>query len=561
MARTPDARAGGRLLLGSAAALLASTAAWAQSAVPSTSLNAGLGTAIPQDTALGSGLVNLRDLVNAPSLNPEGKEVVVSASIGAFAGYTDNLGLTAGGGNSARQQGSFEEHVTPQIGVLADTSRLQGSLNYAPDLRFYNSEGSDNRVAQNLAAQGSATLIEDALFVNASAFATMASASQLSAYNGSRLTTSQAMSQVYGYSFNPYFLHRFGDAASLKASYEFAGSYFDNGVTANSGSRQPNNSSASQTEDVLITSGSDFQTLSHALEGSATQFLGNGSERGGYRNTATYTATYAMTRALALIGMAGVEGVHYAGTSVSGVATSKPYNFNGPIGQGGIRFTPSDDSRLTLMYGSLDGAPAFSADGELHLGSRITLSLTSSTGLSTNSQDLQNVANAATIGPDGTLSQGLGNTPLGYSLGIAGADNLVYRLTRSTAALVWALDRDAFSASVSRNQTQNVNDSTAQGLNTVSILGSLGWQHQFTEALSGSVGGSYGASHTGGGGPSGGTSPTAGATARLSDQLTETLSAEIDYTYTREKAFGLGNAQIGPVQSANEIIAGLVQKF
>ncbi len=532
----------------------------AQSAGPSTSINAGLGTAIPQNTALGNGLVNLRDLVDAPSLSTGGQGITISASLGVFGGYTDNVALTSGS-YAARKQGSFEEHISPMFSVAADAARLQGNLTYSPDLRFYNNQGSANRVGQNLVASGSAQVIEDVLFVNTSAFATQASRSQLSAYNASSQSNTAAQTQVYGYSFNPYLLHRFGDTANLKASYLFSGSYFDNSGYGSSATRQPNISSGTQTEDLLITSGTDFQTLSHSLEVSASQFFGTGSERGGYRNLAAYTATYPVTRSVALIGLVGGESVHYAGTSAGGVITSKAYNYNGPVGEGGVKLTPSEGSQLTVLYGSMDGGPALSVDGQLHLGARLSLTLTSATGLSTNSQDLQGLASATTVGPDGTLSLGAGNSPLGYSLASYGANNSVYRLTRSSGTLIYALDRDSFSASASRTQTENVNNSTTQGISSLSILGSLGWQHQLTESLSSSVSGSYGTSHFGGTGPLAGTTPVVGATARLADQLTETLSAEIDYSYSRQRGYGLSGINARQVQSANEIIAGVVQRF
>jgi hypothetical protein len=563
MARIPDTASFRRLLLCSAAMLLAVTTpglVHAQGVGPSTSVNAGLGSAVPQNTALGSGLVNLRDLVSAPSLASGGEQVTFSASLGAYFGYTDNLAMSSGS-LSARKQGSFEEHISPMFSVAADAARLQGSLTYSPDLRLYNSQGSANRVGQNLAGSGSAQLIENVLFVNASAFAAQASRSQLSAYNSSSLSNSAAQSQVYGYSFNPYLLHRFGDAANFKASYLYSGSYFDNGGYGSSATRQSNLGSATQTESLLLASGPDFQTLSHALEASASQFLGNGSERGGYRNLATYTVTYPVTRTFALVGLAGGESVHYSGTSSNGVTTSKAYNFKGPVGEGGIKFTPSEDSRLTVLYGTMDGGDAVSADGLLRLGARLTLSLATSSGLSTNSQDLQGLASASTVGPDGTLSRGMGSAPMGYSMNSAGANNAVYRLTRSSATVIYALDRDAFSASVSRTQTQNVNNSTTQGINSVSVLGSLGWQHELSESLSGSLGGSYGTTHFGGTGPLAGNSPAVGATARLSDRLSETLSAEINYSYIRQRAYGLSSPGAAAVQSANEILAGVVQRF
>ena len=77
---------------------------------------------------------------------------------------------------------------------------------------------------------------------------------------------------------------------------------------------------------------------------------------------------------MALIGLVGGEGVHYAGTSAGGVITSKAYNYNGPVGEGGVKLTPSEGSQLTVLeqlIGTL-GSGNLNANQELSPGDRPT---------------------------------------------------------------------------------------------------------------------------------------------------------------------------------------------
>ena len=529
-------------------------------ALPASSLNGGLGIGVPQNTALGSGLVNLHDLVDSPTMDTpptadQSRQIQFNASIGAFAGYTDNANLS-GGSTNTRMQGSPEEHIAPTIGVTADTSRLQGNAYYAPDFRFFNDDPNATRVAQSLAAHGTAKLIDDSVFLNASALATQATNSMLSTYNASNLSTTQVLSQVYSYSVNPYFVHSFGDVATVKASYQYSGSYFDNKYF-NTSSNVKNSTSATQSEDLLVSSGADYQLLNQSLEASAAQFIGTGSERNGYRNMATYTANYALNHAFTLIGMVGVESLHYSGVTSGSTVISKAYNVNGPIGQGGVKYAPTEDSQISVLYGRMDGGNSLTVNGAMRAGAHLSVQAMTSTGLTTNGQDLQSLTDSASVGADGALTNGASGSPLRYSLGSGTQDNQLYRLTRSSVSVIYALDRDSFSATFSSNQSQNVAQSTTPGLASTSVLGSLGWQHQLTEAVSTSVSGSYGTTrYSGNTNGLSGTRPMTGATARLSDQLTDMLSAELDYSYTRQRAY-----DSNVMQHANEILAGLVQKF
>ena len=549
------------ITLGAAQAQQITPQSGTASAAPTSTFNGGLGVGVPQPTSLGSGLVNLRDLVDSPALQGESREFSYQLGIGAFAGYTDNVALTSTPGGGSAQAGakpvaSTEERINPSIGVALDTQRIQGSLNYAPTLQYYNEAPHSNRIAQNLSANALGTVVEDAVFVNVTANAAQVSNSQLSAYNHSVLNNSQATTQSYSYGINPYFVHRFGDFATMRASYNFTSTIFDNSaynssLSSNSLARLNNSTSTTQTEDLQVTSGPDFEIFTHALEASASQFSGGGSERNGYRNLATYTIGYAVNRAISLTAMLGYESLHYSGTSIGGVAVTRAYNINGPIGQAGVKYTPNEDSSLSVLYGHIDGGDSWTVTGSMHPTARINVSVEGSTALTTNGQDLQ----AGLSALNGSHLSG-SNSP---TLGLAGYNNQLYRLTRISGTAAYALDLDSFSLNLSHSQTGVPNALAAAstyniGRSSNSSLASLMWQHSYTETISSSVGGTYGLNRY-----NGSTQPVVGVTVRVSDQISQSLSAELDYTYTRERSYLIGASQ--KVQSGNEILAGLVEKF
>ena len=61
--------------------------------------------------------------------------------------------------------------ITPVIAATAQTNRLQGMLNYSPQISVYAVNNSNNGIAHNLNSQGTATLVEDLLFADLRGFA------------------------------------------------------------------------------------------------------------------------------------------------------------------------------------------------------------------------------------------------------------------------------------------------------------------------------------------------------------------------------------------------------
>jgi uncharacterized protein (PEP-CTERM system associated) len=524
----------------------------------------GLNSGVAPNAALGGGLTNLRDLVDSPVLQPPTRAFTYQASLGVFAGYTDNMRLMGTGGGSSKGGGSTFERINPSIGGMLDLNRIQASANYAPSLQFYNADSHANTVSHSLSANAVATLVPDTVFVSANAFATQASTSQLSAYNGVNTTAGNNQTQTYSFSVNPYVVHQFGSLASVQAGYALSDSFFDNSRQSsfnNAGATAPNSNTGVQREYMNVTSGSDFEILNHAVKLDAEQFFGDNSRSTGHRNTADYTLTYAVNRFLAVLGTIGYEDLSYAATTYRGAQVSNPYAVRGLTGAGGVKFTPNNDSTLSVSYGHYDGGNQLSANGTLHATSRITLVANTSTGITTNGQDLANFAASTNFGPDGTGRSSTG-APVAYALGTSAANTAPYRLTRSSLNAIYALERDSFAASFTYSEQNNVTgNTTAIGASSTSTLGSVSWQHQASEDISLTASANYGQQHTAAyTGSASRNTPVVGGLVRLTNALTETLMLDVEYIYAHQQVFTALNTQ-NKVESMNEVLFGLTKRF
>jgi uncharacterized protein (PEP-CTERM system associated) len=532
----------------------------------------GLGSGVMSSPALGGGLVNLRDLVSSPALEAPTRTFSYDASLGVFAGYTSNVDLVGTGGGTGNRRGSFMEHIEPAIGGNLDTRSLKASLHYAPDIQFYNADSAANRVTHSLSATSSAEIVADTFFINANAFATQASSSLLSTYNGGNNFNNNTQTQVYNFSVNPQLMHQFGGVGTAQLGYNFSDSLFyanNQNIISNIPANK-NTSSSIQTEFFDFNSGNNFGRINNALNISASQFYGTNVQQNGHRNTASYTLSYAFNRFVTAIAEIGYEDLYYGATRYTGiyygaqydnVLVSRPYAVHGLTGAGGVKLTPNDDSSLTVTYGHMDGGDSLTVNGVYKPTARVTIYANSSSGVTTSGQDLANFASSANFGPAGTAYSASTGAPMLYSMANTAGISQPVRMTRSALNAVYSLDRDSWAAGLSYVQQQNLAGVAPLSGSSVSELASLSWQHQVSESLQGTVSASYGHQSLSASGPvQAGSNPVTGAVARISKALTESLSAEVDYTYARQRA--QFNRQFNrPVESMNEILAGLVQKF
>jgi len=196
--------------------------------------------------------------------------------------------------------------VTPGFTLQSQGSRrVQGTIAY--DLsgvaRF--GGGDDNDLYHTLNANGYAELIEDFLFIDATARVSQELISLLDSPADAGINDSNRAT-VSSYSISPYVKKRFGTFADAQARYTFSGAIFGEDVSSNLVS---NELSAS------LVSGTRFADLNWGLDYSYRDVVDQDSGIGGDTSYAYETVNlslgYALTRKFRLIGNVGHEWVTY----------------------------------------------------------------------------------------------------------------------------------------------------------------------------------------------------------------------------------------------------------
>jgi uncharacterized protein (PEP-CTERM system associated) len=557
------------LAAGGAQAQDAGTAS-TSAAAPATSGGAsgypGIGSSSGLLPATGFGndsLSNIRDFINTPLTSGGTRIFTIQPSIDVEAGYTDNVRGTTSSGQNGKAEGSFETRVTPSLAINGQSRRLQVNLLYAPTAYYYPSVQSENRIDQNLNGAALAELVPDTAFLDLHAFATQTSNSNIVGPNTGTVLSRQDRTQVYSVSASPYLTHTFGGTGTAKVSYLVADTITQgtaNSATFNNAFFNAGNSrSITQTEDANFTTGEDFGRFNHTLDVTATQLSGTGSLRNGHRNLATYDIAYAVNRFVTVTARAGYEDLFYNGTTFNGIVTSLPYKLNEPIGSVGFRLTPNADSHLNFSYGHIDGGESFTLDASYKPTARTVIYASSSSGLTTTAQQIQNFsansqvnASGITINPQTGLPIQLTNTSTATA-----NQNQFYRLTTSSINGVLLLNRDTITASVIMQDTQTPSGTAAQNLNTSSTYGSIGWQHDASDTIQTNLGFQYGVQDVKATTLTPASSlPTLFANAGLTKIFSQQLSGTVRYTLVKRDSSD-------PTQrlTVNEILFGLQQRF
>jgi hypothetical protein len=156
-----------------------------------------------------------------------------------------------------------------------------------------------------------------------------------------------------------------------------------------------------QTENATFTTGSDFGRYHHTLALTGSQTSGTNGTPESHRDIANYGLAYAINRFVSVIGTVGYENMSYGASSANGVATSVPYKVSGMVGSGGIKLTPNADSSATITYGWMDGGATFTLDATYKPTARTSLYVSSSSGVTTNSQQISGFVSDSTVNDNG----------------------------------------------------------------------------------------------------------------------------------------------------------------
>lgn len=446
----------------------------------------------------------------------------ITPSIDVEVSATDNvagIGLNGTGGD-------VYTNIRPGIGIQGETARFRGNLYYAPSLRAYAVHANQNNVAQNLAANGTATIFEDLLFLNASAFATDTSyRGGLGPGAANGIGTGDRV-QTVNLSIGPQLTHRFGDYGKLDAGYTFSYlNQYGQGTVQPTPFTTPFNQGVTTTNTgfVKFTSGEEFGRFFFSPVVSGTVFDGTGVLDGAYRYAQILSLGYAVTRTFTVLGDIGHQNIYYSGTT--------PYRFDGITWALGGRWAPDPDTVITFTYGERDGGTNYFFSGSTAPTPRTRLTARYSEGVSSGAEEIQNAVLSADFDAYGIPVDRSTGAPLAITNNFSGVSGDVARVSNFSVSGALLRDLDTFSLGL-QYQYRNVLSSNSIGGpgNSAYLNATLGYQRELGPALRGNASFSYGTRD--GNGRGGATQQTFTVSAGLYYTLSETLSTRAVYTYS-----------------------------
>ena len=245
--------------------------------------------------------------------------------------YTDNQNQSA-----TDPQDALILTVTPGFSLYSEGSRrLRVGMNYGVTGVARFGENLDNEFFQNLGATGNAELIEDFLFIDATAGISQ----QLISLTGSRADTainSSNRTTTGSYSISPYIKHRFGNFAEGMVGTSLSGALFQDSAfnDINAGAIT-----------ASLTSGTEFSKLSWGLNYSSQNAIVQNSENTSFESYGANLA-YALNRHFRLLGTAGYDKNDYA-TAAPGADVSGSY------WTAGFGWAPSVRTNIEASFGEM----------------------------------------------------------------------------------------------------------------------------------------------------------------------------------------------------------------
>lgn len=392
-------------------------------------------------------------------------------------------------GTSRSNRADVGTIINPSLLISGESTRLQGTFVYSPAATLYAQEGSANSIAQNFNGNLHATLVPEALFLDARATGSMVLGQ--GGYGGNTFGVSpQQLTQTYAFQISPLVQHRFDGTGIAELGYTFADTIFDNGTNTPTvtpfGTVAPNQNQITNAAHLGFQSGENFGRLQFGglLAGSQS----TGGDLGvSHRNEATASLAYGVTREIILTGSLGYEDIHYGGTA--------PINIHDMTWSVGTRLLPNPKSRIELSYGHHDGANSFTFNGTYQIGPRLVLSGRYSKGISTAAEDLQNALSASKLDPYGNPIDAVTGVPIMLEDNFFGTTASVDRIERYSASIAYLLDRDTFTLATRTDHDRVLSSSAASAAGPGSTSGSyvsFAWEHDLSPTVSANTSYQYG---------------------------------------------------------------------
>jgi uncharacterized protein (PEP-CTERM system associated) len=413
--------------------------------------------------------------------------------------------------------------VAPGITISGDSSRLQGDLTYAPALSVYAKNGNLNSVAQNLNASATATLVPDLLFLDLRGYAAQQAIYGGQGPNYSYQQSGQTEAQTMSYSATPRLEHRFGGTGTATASYTYTRNIIDADVSTQQNAYLSQGNFSSQQENASFTTGEDFGQLQDTLSALALQYTGSGALSGAHREVFQDSASYALSRLIALTGSIGHENIVYGpggGVPIDDVTWSV-----------GATLTPNADTSIQVSYGRQQGATSASLNASLAPTSRTRVYATYSQGVGSQQEGLQNALQNSVVNANGVTVDRTTGVPIQVANNFYGIQTGIYRTTRASLTGVVLYDRDTVTLELEHDDYVLLSSANAGNIGSNSgEFGSVAWSHSVSEALTANLFLQYGTRNISGGG---GNQDSLTFSVSGNYIISATLNASAQYTRTQ----------------------------
>jgi len=501
--------------------------------------------------------------------SPLGGGWTFTPSITLQEAYTDNILNT-----QSNRRWDLLTLATPGIAINGDTPRAQVRLNYGPQFRLAARTPEQDNVTQQLQATGLFTVVPDALYVDARAFAGSGAvgggfgalglgvtpALNPSATGvGSAGLSNQNQVQSSSLSIAPYWLHRFGETGTAKIGYQFSQSAYAQGnsfvpLFFPTGS----NASYSTTHEGVaqFITGEQFAPFRNFTMLDARLGNGSGVNRDSQQYTFLNRLGYLLDRNVTVFGELGYENLQFNATP--------PTRISDAIWGVGTTITPNPDSQITIGFGHRYGQNAFNLNGSYALSARTRISASYNTGLQSDLQYLQSQLDLLALDSTGRTIDAQTGAPLYIGTGGIGVQSGLFRTKRLVFTGTTLLDRDQISLSLQFSQNTTLatappNEFVPFGIPAPPVGSTsrattvfLTWLHQVSETLSISSSASYSASNV----SSSGNQQSLAASVAMQYLISETVTVIARYAYFNRQSNTPGQSFY-----QNLVLVGISKQF
>lgn len=253
--------------------------------------------------------------------------------------YSDNVGLSSGGGTSNARGSDFITEIDPGLAVTGKGSHFNFNGSYTMQNLLYVNNGDSNRIVNQLNANTNAELIDDLLFVDGRASIRQQNISTFGTQSADNVNINSNRTDIKTYSVSPYLRHQFGSFASTEARYTH------NSVSSGFGGFSDSQQDA---VDIGLTSGSGFRNFGWGLNLNH-QTIDYSQRKPVDSNRLSGNVSYAIIPELRLSVTGGYENNNFLASNHSTTASGK--NQAGAFWSAGLNYMLSPEFSLNAKKG------------------------------------------------------------------------------------------------------------------------------------------------------------------------------------------------------------------